>query len=125
MVSGERWGPGSVVVQSLAVWTPPLTSPTVCRAGCFTSLDLSSLLGRTGAMTVPTPLGRGEDAWNSEWYYVMENGRNKVEAGAPSCPLFTEPWWREAGGAQGGAVAVVSRPIPVGSPGKAPSHLGK
>lgn len=81
---------------SLAVWTPPLTS-CVCRAGRFPSLRLISLICRTRAMTVPTPLGCAEDAWNSEWYCVMKNGGNKMQAGASSRPLFTEPWGREEG----------------------------
>lgn len=39
-------------------------------------------------------------AWNASvvlCYYVMENGGNTVEAGASSCPVFTEPKGREEG----------------------------
>ena len=49
-----------------------------------------SLIHGTGVMRVSVPLDHGEDscAQNPEWYCVMEKGESKVEAEAPSCPLF-------------------------------------
>lgn len=61
------------------------------------------------------------------WDFVVENGGNKVDARAPSFPLFTEPWRREEGPEGDKWLEFLSweGPMPVGSPGKAPSHLEK
>lgn len=55
-------------------------------------------------MPVRTPPGHGEDSWHGvpgtmahRSGTVMKNGGNTVEAGPPSCPLFTEPRGREEG----------------------------
>ena len=59
----------------------------------------------------------------------MENGENTVEAGAPPCPLFTEPREREEGGETHEEGQLQFLPwewtVPVGSPRKTCSQLEK